>query len=101
VVAEGALCDRIEASKIPLLPIESYDHVPVHPFFSAHEAPCLCRTEKMMKMREKSSETEVQRSSAIGAFTPTTKLIEVPTGYATSCKQATSKSKKESTLMRR
>jgi hypothetical protein len=27
--------------------------------------------------------------------------LELPTGYATSCKQATSKSKKESTLMRR
>jgi hypothetical protein len=27
--------------------------------------------------------------------------LDLPTGYATSCKQATSKSKKESTLMRR
>ncbi len=35
VVAEGAPYGRIEASKIPLLPIESYYHVPIHPFFSA------------------------------------------------------------------
>jgi hypothetical protein len=35
VVAESALRGRIEASKIPLLPIESYYHVPIHPFFSA------------------------------------------------------------------
>jgi len=35
VVAEGALCGRIEVSKNPLLPIESYDHVSIHPFFSA------------------------------------------------------------------
>jgi hypothetical protein len=35
VVAEGALCGRIEASKIPLLPIESYDHVTNNLVFSA------------------------------------------------------------------
>jgi hypothetical protein len=35
VVPEGALYGKIEASKIPPLPIESYYHVPIHPFFSA------------------------------------------------------------------
>ncbi len=35
VVREGAPYGRIEASKIPLLPIESYYHVTNYPFFSA------------------------------------------------------------------
>jgi hypothetical protein len=36
VVPEGAPYGRIEAFKIPLLPIESYSHVTDYPFFS----PC-------------------------------------------------------------
>ena len=34
----------------------------------------------MVKMRENSSETDVQRSSAIGVSSPSTKLIEVRPG---------------------
>ena len=52
----------------------------IFPSGIAHEAPCLSSDREDDENEVNSSETGVQRSSAIGVSSPSTKLIEVRPG---------------------